>query len=264
MLCAHRAAVNGAQLDEINERIVIRGTESGAGKGTVTAVSTGRGDGSRITGRRRESLEAQVRFAMDIRKRDMQERAELLESVFAWAAAAEGGTLTFGHKPGRRLRVDEVETPGEGDVWKWLDEYTITFRARAVPYWEQENAISAQTATGTSQSGAITVAGSAETVANVTIENMSGAVINTMTVTIGGKSMAFEGLGLGAGQSLIVDHTRTNGRYIQRIRIGTQSVMAKRTSASADEFIINPGSVSFSFSAQRACRLTVSCRGRYL
>ena len=265
MQLAHRAALNGVQLDEIDPRIIIKGIEGGAGSMAVSTASAGRGDGSRITSRRREAVEVAVRFSMNIRRNAMEEREAVLEAVNSWAAgAAGGGILTIGYKPDRMLRIDEVVTPGEGDLWKRFDEYTITFRARAIPYWQKEAAVSAATATGTGGSGSIEIAGSAKTRLDAELENMSGAEIANATITVGGKSMAVTDLGLGNGQKLTIDHTVAGGTQVIRIRIGGTSVMARRTDGSADEFEVMPGNIPFSFSAQRACRLTVSGRGRYV
>lgn len=262
MQLAHRAALNGVQLDEIDPRIIIKGIEGGAGKDTVTSVSTGIGDGTRITGKRRDSVEVSVRFSMNIRRDAIQERGTVLEAINAWAA--RGGWLTINYKPNRKLYVDEITAPGEGDLWKRFDEYTMILKAHAVPYWQEDNAISARTGSGNSGSGSIPVAGSAETVADAELQNLSGATINNATITIGGKTMAFENLGMGNGESLVIDHMITQGKNVIRIRVGSRSVMANRTDGSADEFEILPGANAFSFSAQRACRLTVSCRGRFV
>lgn len=261
MQLAHRVALGGVQLDELDPRIIIKGIEGGSGKETVTAVATGSGDGTRITGRRRESVEMQVKFSINIRRDSLEEREAVLEAVNAWAAKM--GWLTVNYKPNRRLLVDEVQLPGEGDIWKRLSEYTITFRARAVPYWQENPAVSAATGTTAEGSGVITVNGSARTLAEAVLENRSGAVINTASITIGGQKMDFESLGLGGSESLKIDHAVVNGKYVIRIRIGTRSVMEKRTIGSADDFEIKPGDNAFSFSAQRACRLTVNVRGRF-
>ena len=260
MQLAHRAALNGVQLDEIDPRIIIKGIEGGAGKDSVSTANLGSGDGTRITNKRRDSIEVAVRFSMNIRRDTLSERAAVLEAINAWAA--KGGWLTISYKPDRQLLVDEVVTPGEGDLWKRLSEYTITFKAHAVPYWQQAGAISASTGNGNSGSGAIQVAGSAETVADATLQNLSGATINTASITIGGNTMSFEDLGLGNGQSLVIDHIIANGIPVIRIRIGSSSVLSKRTGA--DDFNLQPGANGFSFSAQRACRMTVSCRGRFV
>lgn len=266
MKLAHRVSLGGVQLDEIDPRIIIKGIEGGAGKETVTAVATGAGDGTRITGKRRESVEVQVKFSMNIRRDAIEERGQVLEAINAWAAA--GGRLQINYKPERRLNVDEITLPGEGDLWKRLSEYTITFKAHAIPYWEEKSATGAATRTGQTGSGVITVAGSAKTVADAELANKSGAVINTAEITIGGKSMSFESLALAGNESLVIDHAISKGKNVIRIRIRNaqgsyRSVMAKRTGGSADEFEIQPGDCSFSFSAQRACQLSVSVRGRF-
>lgn len=262
MQLAHRAALNGVQLDDIDPRIIIKGIEGGAGKETVSSVSTGKGDGTRITGKRRDTVEVSVRFSMNIRRDSLTERATVLEAINAWAA--HGGWLTVNYKPNRRLWVDEVTTPGEGDLWKRFNEYTITFKAHAVPYWQEEAAASASSGSASSGSGAIAVAGSAVTVADAELVNLSGATINTVSIAIGGNVMSFEGLGMGSGESLAIDHLITGGKNVIRIRVGGRSAMAMRTEGSADEFEVTPGICGFSFSAQRACRLTVSCRGRFV
>lgn len=260
MHLAHRAALNGVQLDEIDPRILIKGIEAAGGRETVSTVGLGRGDGTRITGRRRESTEVTVRFSINIRRNSLEERAAVLEAVNAWAVG--GGWLTINYKPDRQLLVDEVTTPGEGDLWKRLNEFTILFRAHAVPYWQQASAVSAVTGTGNSGSGSLAVAGSAETVADAQLQNMSGAEINTAGITVGGNTMNFTGLGLGNNETLTVDHVIADGIQVVRIRIGSRSVMEKRTGA--DDFNVAPGACAISFTAQRACRLTVSSRGRFV
>ena len=266
MRLAHRVSLGGAQLDEIDPRIIIKGVDGGAGKNSVTTAATGDGDGLRITGQRRDSIEVKVTFSMNIRRDRIEERGEVLEKIAAWAA--DGGWLRINYKPNRRLYIDEVTLPGEGDLWKRLSEYTITMKANALPYWTENDAVSASTRTGQNGSGTMTAAGSARTPAEAELTNKSGAAIQTAEITIGGKTMRFEGLGLAGGESLVIDHAFVQRKYVLRIRIRNaqgafRSAMAKRTGGSADEFFVKPGECAFSFSAQRACQLTVSVRGRF-
>ena len=259
MQLAHRVALNGVQLDEIDPRIIIKGIEEGAGKESVGSVSLGSFDGTRIAGRkRRDTVDVQVRFGLNIRRDQLQDRSDIFEAVNAWAVG--GGYLTVNYKAGRRLYCDEVTVPGAGDQWKRTNEYTITFRAHAIPYWQQDPAQSVQTGTGTSGSGAILAAGSARTVCDAELKNMSGANIASATITVNGHIMSFSDLGLAANEALMISH---DDRGVLSIKIGTRSVMAKRSDGSADDLCADPGNNGFSFSAQRACRLTVSCRGRY-
>lgn len=263
MELAHRVSLNGIQLDSLDSRIIIRGIEGGAGRETVTTAATGAGDGTRITGQRRDSVELAVRFGINIsaRRDGMEERGAVLEAINAWAA--RGGILRVNYKPNRRLTVDEVVLPGEGDLWRRTSEYTILFRAHAVPYWEEDAAVTAETDPGLIRAGVIAVAGSARTQAEAELINVSGALINDAAIAIGAKTMKFKNLGMAAGETLRIDHVIVQGKYVVRIRIGGRSVMAARSEDSADDFTVAPGECPYNFSAQRACRLRVSCRGRF-
>lgn len=271
MILSRRAALNGVQLDEVHEKVVIRSIEPAAGKYTLTAVNTGGPFGQRITGARRDTADISIKFALAIRRTDLQARSEALEAVNAWAAIAGrengGAWLTAGHRDGRRIRVVLAQAAAEGDLWKWADEFTIVFRAFGVPYWEKTEATS-ETFGGDTLSGstALNVGGSAVTQANITAVNTSGATINTMSVTAGGSTMSFSGLGMASTDRLVIDHDDTG---LVRIRIldsggAYRSAMAARTPESADDLLLAPGARTAVYNAQRACRITVEWRERFL
>lgn len=262
MICAHRAALGGIQLDEIDERIAIHGVDELAPRENITTATLA-GGGSRITGRRRESLDVVVRFGIDVGKRDMEVRESILEAVHKWAAA--GGIFTCSQKPERQLNVRLAQGPVVGDPWNWTNSYSITFRAYGIPYWEQVTPASAVSGIGISASAVLPVDGNTKTKANVILENMSGAAISTARIIVGGRTMSFSSLGMAGGESLVIDHDE-DGLLRIRIRRGSswRSVMAARDSSSYDDFDVNPGNLTASFTAQRACRMTVSCRGRWL
>lgn len=257
MELAHRVALNGVQMDEIDPRINIKGVEENAGKESITGTATAAGSGQRITSWRRDTLDVVIKFSMLIEYDDMPGRAELLEKVIAWAAG--GGYLTLNYKPNRRISVVLAQAPGAGDLYDWTSVYSLTFRAYTIPYWEEEAARTASTGIGASGSCSMEVAGSAETVADITIRNQSGMTINNITVNAAGKVMTFQGLSMGGSESLTISHS--NGLLV--LRVGSRSAMAMRTPGSADDMRVKPGVRSFSFSADRACVMTVSCRGRF-
>ena len=89
MIWTRRVALNGAQLDEVHSSIVIRGIETGAGKDTITAVSTGAPFGQRITGARRDTLDVAVRFAIDI-KRSTSNRGTFRAGARCWMRSTPG------------------------------------------------------------------------------------------------------------------------------------------------------------------------------
>lgn len=258
MQLAHRVALNGVQLDELDDRIIIKGIEEAAGRETISAVSLSSGWGQRVTNHHRDNVEVTVKYAINIRRDDLQGRSDLFEIINKWAA--NGGYLTVNYKANRRLYVVCAQLPGAGDQWERTTVYSIIFRAYSIPYWEEETPRVAGTGTGISGNCNLEVVGSAETVADITLKNMSGMDINSVTLNAGGSVMAFEGLGLGNGESLTVSHME-NG--LVRIMIGSRSVMAKRTVNSANDMIVMPGVRRFSFTSERACMMSVSVRGRF-
>ena len=270
MQLRHRAALNGVELDEVDDRIVIQGIKPGRAKTTQNTISLFGSNGQRLTVNQRDNMDVVVQVALLIRKNDMAARAELLDQVNAWAGAAQkengGAWLTVNYKENRRMHVYLAEAAEEGDLKEWTNVFDITFRAYGVPYWQEaEPAIytSASAAYGT---GTLNVGGSAQTVADVELANTSGAKIDTATVTIGSRTISFNGLGLMANEALVIDHN-SEGRLRLRIRAsgGTyRSVLGKRTPESANDLYIMPGAQTVHFHAQRACIMTVRAYGRFL
>lgn len=272
MILKRRVALNGVQLDELDNRIIITGIDEAAGKDNISAVSCAAGCGQRVIRKRRESLDVTVKFALNLKNRtasQMRTRETLLEKINEWAA--NGGTMTLDKRSGRMLTVMLAQAPGPGDTFNWTNEYTMVFRAYAVPYWEDSKVTSASS--GTKKADAATsgvfylqVPGNTDTVAEMSVLNCSGSTINTVTLTVGTKAMRFTGLGLGNNARLIVNHLKEPGLFVLRAYIqsgnNTVSVLDKRTGA--DDFTVAPGKTRVAFSAQRAVIASVSARGRYI
>ena len=258
MVLKHRVALNGTQLDSLDNRILIQSVDEAAGKDTITAVSMGGADGQRITGKRRDTLDVTVKFS--INERDMEARSTLLDVINAWAYG--GGTLTLNNRTNKELKVELAQAPGGGDQFKWTSEYTIVFRAYAVPYWQDTTATTKTLTQGSTGSDSITMPGSAESIADATIQNKSGSTIESIELTINGYTMYFSNVGLANNGYLTVDHVIIGGKYVMRARIGNESVLAHRSGA--DEFKVKPGSNSISYTAGGSVIVQVSAKGRYL
>jgi len=256
MRLSHRVALNGVQLDSIDNRILVQGVEEAAGKDQISTVSLFGGSGERITNQHRDSLDVTVRFSINIKKTDMQARNDVFERVCAWAAG--GGWLTLNYKAGRRLNVICAQLPAAGDMWNWTNVYAIVFRACGVPYWQQDaqNSIRANGSTITRQIG---VGGSATTVLDITFRCNSGTC-STFRVVAGSSMIELTGLSLSAGQTLTIDHTAEG---LLRIMAGGVSALSKRTAASSDDLYVNPGTVTVTVTTQGSGTLTISCAGRY-
>lgn len=267
MILKRRVALNGIWLDELDERIIVSGIEPADGKENISATDAATGYGQTVTGIRRSTLDMVVKFKLWQKPKaadGLMERSHLLEMVNAWAAG--GGILTVNYKPNRRLNVILAQAPGEESLWEFDKEFTITFRAYTTPFWEDEEENSAEIGGIQSEgSGGFEIGGSAETQCNVIMENMSGAQIKGLAVSAGGKKMKFPQTVLADGEALIFDHKQ--GRVRIRVRSSEgeyRNIMAERDPSSADDLMLKPGVHEAEFSAQRACKVTVTWRNRYL
>lgn len=269
MILSRRVALDGVQLDEADERILIQRISTENIKGSASAVGRLNRDGSRRTGGARETLDVVVQFTIRAYGRYMEERESVLEAANAWAARAlsVGRWLTTSTRPERKIRV-RLETPATMDNARDATAtFKITFRSYGVPYWVDTDDARGSGVSGSGISGSLTLpcGGSARTAADVTLENTSGATINTATVTAGSSKIELSGLGMNAGESLVMDH---DSEGILRIRIQNgssyRSALSCRTAGSADDLYIWPGQNTVSFTAQRACRARAWARGRYL
>ena len=263
MILSRRVALGDVELDELDESIVIRSVDPGVPHESTGTENRSGGFGSRLTMQHWDSLDVSVKYAIDLPKQEMVRRREVFDMVNAWANGM--GWLTTNQMEGRRVWVGKVVTPGGGDMWNWLSEYTITFRAYGVPYWQQETPVSVEVASARQTSRALKVAGSADTVLDVVFANISGMEIASATIGAGDSWFLLENLHLAANETLVIDHTEDG---LLRIRIQSasgawRSAMGCRTEESSDDLTVSPGDVTVNFAAQRAGRLTVSCCGRF-
>lgn len=262
MILSRRVSLGGKQLDEIDEMIVIRKVDPGVAHEAVQAVNRMGGFGQRMTSQHWETLEVNVTFAIDISKRDLERRREVFDAVMAWAKTK--GWLRTTEQPGKRMRVDKVVLPAAGDLWEWTKEYTITFRAYGVPFWQEINPATLEVNSISNGTRSFEVGGIERTVADVTAKNISGQTITDFTITVGDNTMTFKGLNLTGAETLRIYHG-TDG--ILKIRAETASasrnVFSLRTPESADDLYVEPGTVSVKVESKRAVQLTVTAAGRW-
>lgn len=261
MVLKHRVALDGIELDSIDNRIIITKVEEPDGKEQFSAVSLWGSSGSRVTELHRDHLDVTVKFVIRIRKRDMAGREEVLEKVNAWACA--GGWLTLNYRENRRIRVFMLQAAGMGDAWNWTKEFSITFRACGVPYWQETFGPVVEKRNASSGSLVFGVNGSAEGVVNVTFKNTSGSTINTFSISTPESSLAFTGLGLANGETLEISHPDNGLRSLLAVRIGNRSALACRTPASSNDLTVKPGTKTITYNAGGAGNINVSCCGRF-
>ena len=257
MILSRRVALNGVQLDEIHEAIVIRGVDPGVTNETIGAVSRMGGFGQRVTGQHWETLDVTVRFAIDLPKKQLAERKAIFDSVIAWANSK--GWLTFNYMTNRRMYVDKVVFPDSGDMWDWTTEFPITFRAYNVPFWQDE--MPNQAGNDLSSGGRlwVTVGGTVKSVLDVTFQNRSGMTVPNFQISTPDGSITLTDINLGGSETLTISHG-TDG--LLRILAGGRNVYEKYTGT--DDLFVQPGVVAVDWSATRAGRITVQSYGRYI
>ena len=267
MQLKHRVALDGVQLDAVDDRIMISKIETADGKENISTASLwGDSTGSRVTSIHRDSIDITVRFRIRLKKRSMAEREEVIEKANAWAFS--GGWLTTNYKDNRRIRVFRAQAAGAGDPWEWTKEYAIVFRACGVPYWQEEEPNSVQKQSVSSASLTMGVNGSARTVLEAEFKNTSGSTCNTFSLTTNESAISLTNLALANGETLVIDHNDTGKKCLLRIRIRStggsyRSAMSKRTTGSSDDLYISPGTKAVAMAAGKAGTITLKCRGRY-
>lgn len=252
MILSRRVALGGTQLDSLDDSIVIRSVNTGVPLETVNAVSRMGGFGQRMTKHHWETLEVSVTFAIDLPKSQMIARRAVFDKIIKWAIG--GGWLTTNQMDGKRMYAEKAVFPSGGDMRKWTNDYTITFRAYGVPFW--------QDATATADvSGVLTVPGILRTVCDAEIANGGSSTIDSLTVTAGSSTMEFSSLGLAAGETLKIGHGNDGVLWIRIYNNNIyRSVLDKRTGGSADDLYVEPGMRMVSASSGTA---SFSCYGRY-
>lgn len=254
-------SLNGVSLRDVSRDVIITGVREGAPAMQRTTQAKGTGFGAWVVAGTRSYLEITVSFALR-NSRDAVRQAEVLERVNGWAAV--GGLLRVGSRPGRRLRVVCEQLPAAGDVRDWAQERSAVFRAYDPPCWEDEReAVIA--CTGAHCTAAVWRHGTMETAAAVRGKNVGGAAAGSVTIAVGSTRMAFEGLALGAGETLAIDCGEDG---LQRIRIlgadgAARDASGCRTGESSDELLLTREREDVALDASQEMAWTITHRGRY-
>ena len=258
MILSRRVALNGQNLDELYGSIAIRSIEFDAPRDNIQTISKFGGVGQRITSHRYETLDVVVKWAMNVPKTDLIMRRRIYEDVCRWAM--QTGWLTVNFMPERRMWVDKTELSTAGDLRAWSEEYTITFRAYSVPFWQE---LFPSEITRTSYSGgnlSLLVRGVFRTVLDVEFKNTSGSTLDSFSVTAGGYTIGLTSLGCANNSTLKIIHG-TDG--LLKILVDSTSKYDKRTASSADDLYVDPGTAAVTITTERSGNLKLSACGRY-
>lgn len=260
MILSRRVALNGENLDELYERIVIRGIEPGTPKETTQTVNRMGGVGKRVTGRYWEPLDVRVTFAIDVPKNDLITRRQIWDDVCRWARSGENGWLTVNYIQYRRLYVNQVIIEDPGDLRDWTKEFQITFRATDIPFWQDEIPTQATKDNSTGGTMSLPVNGMFRTVVDAEFVNTSGETMNIFSITANGNQISLTGIGLASGKILRLYHQNDG---LLRITADGTSVYGKQSAGGANDLYVRPGTATVTVAAQKTGNLKLFCYGRY-
>lgn len=253
----HDVWLKGISIRDCDPRIIVSGITENQPKEKDSVSYLSYAHGGRLAKTLRQELSVSV--IVGIKETDMQKRDAVYQAIRKWGRNA--GYLNASTRENQRLYVERMEVKTSGK--KWTETITLTLTAYAMPFWENIAAQSAAISTAaTSGSALLSAPGNADECAVDAEITAVGGTLNTLTVTVGSTSMSFTALGVSAGAKLAISHTDTG---LLTIKNGSTSLMSKRTGASSDDLIAEPGgSNAVSFSANVTCTAKFSTRGRWL
>ena len=185
------------------------------------------------------------------------QRQEKLLAVIEWT---KQGPLTVSDRPWQQLNCICTSPPHFTSAITRLERLTALFTAYEIPYWE-DTLPSMLPLSGLNGTGSLFVPGTAnETYAEIKAAPASGT-LNELTLTVGEDTIAFADLGATAADPLTI----TYNKNIQKIMVGNNSALDKRTAESADNLRVMLGVPNtVSFEADVLTTVQFSARGLWL
>lgn len=249
-------ALNGVELSSLAPEIIVTDIVHNAPLRELKTSDIAGINGKLYTRTVTSSTGVTVYF--EIHTQDVRRRAMIMEDVQRWAM--NGGVLTTGDRPDRRLDVVCESLPAVGSALKWTGSCSIGFTAYAVPFWEDETPRRVSISGNGSKS--LYVPGfAAPAGVEAAVRNAGSGKITSVQLTAGETFMEFTGLSLAAGKTLAIGHDE---RGLLTAKIGETSVLAKRTAESSDEMELEPGKTAlFSVRTDGSASTVFEVRGRY-
>lgn len=247
------AWMDGVALSSIGPFMIKQVSETAPTMSVQSGERPGR-YGQIITSRKRQSLKLTMEVVI-LELHDLARRAALVEQLAAWAA---GSVLELSNHRGRRLHVVCTGVPTVGNARDYNAAIRTEWTAFAVPYWEDVTA-NVTSLNGKSANGTLLIDGTEQAPVDVTVE-ATGGKLTSVAVTVGGNKIELKSLNVAKGSTITISR---DDRDDLIIRSGTEGLLSHRTAESADDLMVRPGRTSVEYTANTACRVMFSARGRW-
>ena len=256
MISRYEAVLNGKQLSAVNKNLLILDIRHTEPERKLETVQLGSGDGLFVLGSHTESAGVQIDFQLRIY--DTATRMKALQAVITWAR--KGGILTVSDRKDQQLHVVMDKAPVISSAMRWLDTLTVSFKAYGVPYWEniEETKLSL---TGKTATGTLKIPGNGgDAMLHVTVTPK--AAMTSLKVTCGSRAINLTELSVPKGTVVTIGY---NDKGIFEIKAGTESLLAKRSAASADDLRAACGSnTKCTVTSNASCTTVISGRGLWV
>jgi hypothetical protein len=258
--------LDGADLSDIDQSVVIQSIDEQVPQQKLTSAPRHTLDGQHYITKETSQRDVVVKFVIAT-GRDYALRAAVIERVCAWAAP--GGWLTVPYRPDERLRVQCAQLPALGDVAKWGEAVSVTFRAFDVPWWQQRHPDRASIASTTQGSGTLIVTGNRggplRAVGTVGDTAVTTCAIGNGTEIISWTNGSQTAFSLAPGEKILLDYTDDGLQTMRALSTGgvERSVLASRTAQSADDIWMQPGANRVAVSSSAPMSWEVYCYGRW-
>jgi len=194
-----------------------------------------------------------VKVLFEIHKYSIADRMEVCQKVQKWARK---GILTTNDRAGQRLHAVCESFPA-ANAKSWTAPLEVAFAGYFPPFWEDDTETTVTVSSG--QSTSKNIPGNApETLVSAVVT--AGAALDSMTLTVNGKSLVLSGISVSTGGVVTVGYDGYGDLFV---RNGNTSILNKVTAASADDLRVPCGTdnVPFAFASSAAATCVYKLRG---
>lgn len=248
--------LGGVALSEVSPSIYVADIAYQAASPTINTSRIAALDGG-YSGKRAYLKESKITVSFAVQEYSVQRRQEVVQDVIAWAV--NGGWLRASDRFGQRIYVKASKLPAVTSALRWTENLSIEFTAYDYPYWTDETPVKVTVARGDTET--LKLRGTYQSCVCAVVT--AGAAVTQISITVGDTTLALEDLELQDGDTVTVSYT-DEFHLLQIVDGDGVSLLDKRTAASADDLIAQPGENDVSFTADGTASCLISAKGVYM
>lgn len=255
MISRYNAWLNNVALSEVNPDIYVSDIAYQPTMAKANTYAIGKRDGQ-YSGSEKYVESNRIVVYFTVRAYKTADRQRVVQDVISWAT--KGGWLQCSDRIGQRIYVKMSKAPTVNSVMRWLDNLSVEFTAYDYPFWVSDYPTTATLENGAT--GSLFLPGVWRSYAELSV--LAASSITDINIKVGNTKLILSGLTMESGDVLKLSYTDEN--HIMEIKQGNTSVLDKRTAASDDDLIAEPGRNELEFTANDSAFCTVTIKGVWL